>query len=1266
MAAEINSSSRLLQRARGSKFSVETPSLRKILGDLSDGIPDGRISPASYIESVKNYLQSKNIQLFRDPKEFISAARRSGLSPERLTRLEERTKDIGLSVSTKDFSGIYVASRSELAKRTDKPGLLGASILGHEAIESTLPGDKGWSAATSGHKHWSIYGAEMEQSAILGEDFVKHTLKSRHDEISTNIQKVRGRKDLSEASDYLKALPQTYEKILLGKGYQSSQVSKLLGPLRESLSGVSNSSSLGNANKKPLNRRRKLSSRDLVKSNPATSSLQTFYKKFNAYDITSGYKQGTSFWSQLQREEAISKGSVRWALDQDSQDKWKGFYLNYGGKEHIVDFSDGGKAHKQLEDLELMVAQDKGYGNIVRDIEEKRRGRASNYSAAKKAATKTVQTASEKKALKVTEYQLPAGLDEYVSKSARPPLTKLNKFALAKVAPYAAAVVIGADVLSSRDKTGPTYGLAGGAAGAALAHKFLRGGGGAVLGGIAGYLAGRVFGSALSAAHTPQIEGFSESGEGSIGRKQLSDFGSGWVGKTAASITRAAGKQKDKMVTAAHTLAARVKRRPLLSEGSDVKSTLRISGLPVGTPKTISPFGLRQTIPQKLPGMGQGEHLDRLVERYSNEFLAEDSPIKLSGVYQEFQQNQLRDRGMWEQYLPTIERAPLQVAGKEVTKKMNQSMAFGRSDVNEAILAYAKEKGMKPPVLRAGTTAPGSLASMSSGRKLSDDLTQAASGASTVNDIGSIRVAKAQIVQAKTRNPSLSLGLADTVNANPQRAVRQKIPAAITKPSGAATAVENNHVRAAKKKTFITAASLSEGSLGADWSFAKVDSQISDLALSRPHGARYRAHHPRVLEQWKQDGSVSEARKKGWTDFGTGWDGARMLGRTLGLAASNKAATGKSFDEILKKLTPNLEKGKVVGTVGAGGVGSVDLMETTIGVGKNAKTFKYARKNYFNPQTAKQSADAEAAGLRAMQDTIAPTPYGRGKAVINGKEQEYMFMELIEDALPASKASHAAGGVTKKQQTQLKDAIMDLHEKGLAHGDIKFGNMLIDKHDNLVLIDPMPARYGDSNGFAGALARAQDAHALQIVSRGGKFSRMHRDLNISSNALAYFQMGPEAPAERFAASLPHVKDIISKAGLPEAVLDIAMRPGASKDLTDVVGDVVGNKKFRPVDQQVAVDAYARVRAEKAQVASHQVLVAHKGFNSTPEGATVRTSMEQKTAIREAQRKSSQAREMLHKESVKTMNVNNANPARRHNYSNQTQSPFDQTRSPFRI
>jgi len=304
-----------------------------------------------------------------------------------------------------------------------------------------------------------------------------------------------------------------------------------------------------------------------------------------------------------------------------------------------------------------------------------------------------------------------------------------------------------------------------------------------------------------------------------------------------------------------------------------------------------------------------------------------------------------------------------------------------------------------------------------------------------------------------------------------------------------------------------------------------ADRALNDFAEAHPSSALYRRGHPRVLEGFKNVG-VAGARREGFTGFGTGWDAARDLvnlffrkGARAGKAgvktAKQLARERRQFKKMLatEEFQSALGRGKYVEDIGAGGVGKVELMETELPrriLGHSEDFvgpmpgFKYAKKGYKHAELGEIHRDEEMLGLAALQDSISPTPYGKGRAIMGpvgsaGEELPVMYMEYIPGAETLGKRLSTSGGVASEKHVQiLRDAATELHTKGLVHTDITHSNVLIDYKDRVVLLDPMPGRGGlqaaakDTPFSEGMfqIQKQQDLMAVDVIARGGTMKEL--------------------------------------------------------------------------------------------------------------------------------------------------------------------------------
>jgi hypothetical protein len=630
---------------------------------------------------------------------------------------------------------------------------------------------------------------------------------------------------------------------------------------------------------------------------------------------------------------------------------------------------------------------------------------------------------------------------------------------------------------------------------------------------------------------------------------------------------------------------------------------------------------------------------------------------------------------------------------------------------------------------RLSTMAPGGqdigrLSTMAPGGDIGSLKTMAPGG----QDIGSLKTMApgGDIGKLKTLLPDMgvrgskSIGLQDTLSAGGNRPHSiNELASTLDAPVSAFSKtmgdpLADTIVPSSKGKTNIgSLPTLSPSQV--ESSVAKFGRNYNDFANSSPHGSRRRKNHPKVLESFTSFGMAGTLRKE-TTDFGTGWDPARRLASVLfsnAVKAGQKTvARGKAFKKVLRseEFQEALARGKVVNKLGEGGIGSVELLETEI----SGKKFRYARKSYsesVGKASPEELMEGEIKGLRAIQSSIGPTPYGRGKVVKKGREIPVMYFEALEGFDTASKMVPMQGGFTKKQVSDLWDAVDTLHKKGLAHADIKPANILMNKEGKLALIDPFPDRFEFSGWGAvtdtqtvNNLQKSQDLLAMERIAKGGNTQDMLRETQRTSNALAVtsFYSNPNSPftPEKIQEYLPAAQEIYKRAGAERVAevfnvpmvarkrtQDLSQFPGGTNVLKEASVSRTGAASPKALGDRTGA-ASPKAMAERTGAASPRALenrtgaaspyaLADKTGAASPKALADRTGAASPGALRSrtnaarplpveektgaaspqsmARRKMRQdqlyndyrKREQLHQDAIRTATFNNTAPAKRH-------------------
>ncbi len=826
----------------------------------------------------------------------------------------------------------------------------------------------------------------------------------------------------------------------------------------------------------------------------------------------------------------------------------------------------------------------------------------------KQAARKTLEKLTTKEAQKVAEFQLPAGLQDYVSGGIKQFNEYHNLSTLRKAAPYAIGIAAGADILASRDKTGPFWGgVAAGLAwlltrGKVSKNTRLLASGGA-------YAAGRILGGALATAHSGQLEGFPERGFAVAERRVHTDFGSGWRGILGAP-------------KAIKNVFKRILSRTLGKK-------------PIPSFKNVRPNPTLQNWTHNPEGEFSGPWIDR--------FHKIGEPYIESGIKQSEIVSQQKKAGTFYDLLPVVRHDSYSIKVGEVSSKARPTMQLTTDEVSNALTDYARERGIKNVPNFWNTAGKSAENSSSLINFPAVDAVSIAIGEDSPTGELVKAMSSGQVVSKSARLISSAKAITRQEGkirkgGSRPRSVNEAIQAA-----GAPTPAfhhpvgpfDTDRVRAARPvmKTIVETPELDVRHIAkAENNFRR---DYSDFANAQSYGALMRRSRPRVLESFKKNGIVGFLRKKNTEgDFGTGWDPARRFAKALfGKAAregTEQVARGATFKDILRneEFQKAITSGdaKVIKQLGAGGVGSVELMETTIGKEK----FRFARKTYFGDDVgqAARSSKSEAEGLRAMQGTIAPTPYGRGTVVKKGREVPALYFEAIEDATPAAEAFAEQGGATKAQAKALEGALKDLHSKGLYHSDVKPANMLVDKENRLVLIDPMPGRYDSmGKGVSKAVGQEQDMTAAKVLASGGKPADVTSDMNILANSLFYAHGGEQRYPKYYERGVQYAQGLFKRSGLimskTAEVYRIPMVPVSQVSKAPSVGSMaVKTANNRPGGVIKTASQSLSKTARPGQMPS--VL----GEDAT---SIARTA----------------GRQQLHEVSMRTMASNNTMPARRH-------------------
>jgi hypothetical protein len=960
---------------------------------------------------------------------------------------------------------------------------------------------------------------------------------------------------------------------------------------------------------------------------------------------------------------------------------------------------------KILESYQLGLKKIK---EVIPSIKEKITGPPKRVEkvAAQKVVTKTIA----KEVQNVKELVRPATISDQVSSGVKALRKFGNAGILKAILPVAVGGAVIADVLGSREKTGPFWGAITGALSYVAARAKFSGLTAAGIA-VAGYIGGRTVANTLEGQHDGQ--GFQEIGEAAISRKQLTDFGSGYKGL----------------------------KKTLEVLGSTISETAGKIGSMATQAKSIALANTTSATPK----------LD-IVSKW-NQILSEN--MKKGLIQEEIKEKQIAS-GIFESLLPTIKKDPLKYAGKTVTRKGNQLMEFKRDDISRAIEEYAKEKGLPLPKIRETNTTPASISqvkrietvrdyrkavgsaptiapggfsqvidNLGTGKTFLDIgrdktlMSQADIGhmktmvgeatantmvdigsAKTIKDIGNLKTVNESNNLRKGRNALLSETIQDfsnmkTLQAPPNpdlhkdlafsRTIQDigplqtltdiaaaptiNVPSPVGKES-TSTSLHNPKIAGSQGKLKITSevdrvqqavnkgASWMSQTFGADFSNAQSD------------GALYRRGHPRVLEGM-QDTGVSGARRKGFTDFGSGKDAARELLRAMGLFKKTTPDMAKAVKKTLPEAeemafetalaSPQFQellgKGKKVKSLGEGGIGSVDLMEVDV----LGEKFQYARKSYFKDSSGVplDIINDEQRGLNVLKESIGPTPYGRGRIVGDkGEPTEVMYMEYVPGGKTGTDYARLKGGLKENQIEQLKKGIKTLHERNLSHTDFKLDNVMIDKDGDAFLIDPMPGRlksqglekYGVGEKDIIKMQQAQDLVSVERLSQGGMVESMISDMRRIANVPTAAVMGEAAPwGVKSVLYDQWIEKVYRKADVPQ-IEDIWRQ---SRSVYE------GNLRLKEAQEVLKHQNAAGFQTSKAGLESKTPRAGRSGIESKTPAARPqsRPSMQEEAATRDFQARkgmekqtkatSNLRRQKLHEQSIEQMTANLKTPSRRH-------------------
>jgi tRNA A-37 threonylcarbamoyl transferase component Bud32 len=728
---------------------------------------------------------------------------------------------------------------------------------------------------------------------------------------------------------------------------------------------------------------------------------------------------GASYFSKWLREGkgGFRVGDVAWmvydeqlAKDLGMERPLLGAQITYKGTEHRFDFRSAGQ-REEYSALARRVAEDIGDERTLAEMDARMaEGLESWKQRIKARATKgDIDAAGAAKALGAVENISPPGLDDYVSEAVERTRQWAKLPTITRAAPYVAATVIGADVLASRDKVGPFWGFAGAGATYFMTSRMKTLPRVAAVGGA--YALGRMIAGSLSKAHQGSLPGFEEQGEASIMRKQLTEFGSGFrgmktlMGAKSPAIERILGGNLrrvtslgDEIFEAEESVGifSRLFQR-IFSRNRRVKRIYRDKNIRLADPEVTN-------WAHKPEGEFSGPQLDM--------FNKMSEPYTKAGILQAAEVQAQKEAGTFYENLPVVRHESYSYKGLE-RSYAHPTMEFPAEEVREALATYAREKGIESPQIfwRNPGGGPPRFGSFGSQEfEVARSVTPRPQTMLTANDL-----------QTEVSQRFISESLLGRASAQKEALLAHNTLAQ----EALARMEQRGLVTQRKARTIVT-----------DYNAARQSSIDS----------QYRSKHP-DLEGFVNIGTAGGSREIN-TDFGTGWDAARSIARSLGIKAKGK----KVYDALAKsdEWITALKSAEKVKTLGAGGFGSADLMETTV----RGRKFRFVRKTALEGKG--HMLAEEVASLRAGAGSRAASvyKYDGGNQIL----MEYIEGQTLKDFI-------ASGKVLKGSQArQLKKAIKHLHKKGVVHTDLNARNVMITNDGRIAYIDP--SYKGRASSFA--------------------------------------------------------------------------------------------------------------------------------------------------------------------------------------------------------
>lgn len=862
---------------------------------------------------------------------------------------------------------------------------------------------------------------------------------------------------------------------------------------------------------------------------------------------------GSSQFAKWMREGrgGFKAGDVAWLVYDEELSKKLNFerpvvgaQISYRGTEYRFDFRSPGQKDAYSE-LTERIAVEMGDTAALADMKKKKAEGLLKFKASLKErqAKEAVEHVSATKSVGIHEKARPAGLDDVVSEAVHD-VGKVEKaFSLSRVAPYAVGITMGVDLLASREKTGPFWGLVAAGATALGTSSIVMTKKMATLPRVAAigaaYAITRMIAGSLS--KEGPLPGFEEQGEASIMRKQLTAFGSKFDG--LRSIVRTLGKDLEGWLEGG---AARKLFRPVVTgEGKAIGA---------GGAGSISLHQLERigaeapiNVVKKTYNVEAFGGFEQAVAAMEAEAAALGTGAKnfMPTVYKTGIHNDVPYMIM--EHIPgvTLQKHLAtggQVTGQHLSEVGSSAASLHRSkmyhsDIRDVNILIGQEGAYKGHAFLIDPT-PGRYGWWNFGHESAQINFGQSQDLVALETLGKYQTAPASSFG------SVREALTSISNAPTLRYIQENFPeqATVMAASGAYEGYTPT-----KLKHFSTLVAKRAGLSGASFEAEELWAEATDASIAKARSlsassqmgiqsynqakessvdSLYRKSHPQNLEGFQDIGIAGAARKQG-TGFGSGYDAFKGVGRAMadilgitekGAAMYERLAKNDEFVSALIRFNP-LEE------LGHGGMGRATKGEITL------------RGQQF-PIVMKESLSKESAwALKEEVEQLRRGQLGQAAAVYHSEEGAY-FMEFVEGQT-VKNLVESGGQIRPKDVKAIEKT---LAETGMVHGDLSPRNMIASPNAGVVMIDPAPLEKFDvafsrpldlEERFA--LGKASDEVQLKLL--GGlakkKDQLQHLDwfsqhLMDTTNAPAYASMSGESINKVIASQLEAGQPTLSR------------------------------------------------------------------------------------------------------------------------------------------